>query len=48
MTFGEGGFEASTSETSVLLWSKSPISKLGITNPSVSDANKGHRLMSAQ
>ena len=44
----KGGFEASTPKTSVLLRSKSPISMLGITNPSVSDAYKGHRLMSAQ
>ena len=40
LTFGEGGFEASTSEASVLLPSMSPISKLGITNPSVSNAYK--------
>nr|POE87201.1 hypothetical protein CFP56_33086 [Quercus suber] len=48
LTFGEGGFEASTSEASVLLRSKSPISKLGITNSSVSVAYEGRGLMSAQ
>lgn len=37
LTFGEGGFELSTSTASRLLWSESPIPKLGITNPSVSE-----------
>jgi len=40
LTLGEEGFDVSTSESLLLLTLSSSISKLGITNPSVSATNQ--------